>query len=96
MNILISDNWLSVGFSIAIALCTAAIVGWILISIISPNSLWWAIVFLASVCIYFVLSTFNSNENLMYFFLSSSKGGVLGVAIIAILKLKAKKNDDVH
>ncbi|MCD9500378.1 hypothetical protein [Photobacterium carnosum] len=93
MDILVGDNWLSIGLSIAIALCTVAIIGCILISIISPNSLWWAIVFLISICIFFVSKTFNSHENLMYFVLSSSGGGFIG---IAIQKLKQKKNVVVH
>ncbi|KIE22704.1 hypothetical protein SE23_01310 [Vibrio sinaloensis] len=88
MESVIENGWLNFGVSLLIALSVCFAIELLLKKVLKPKGLWWVFILIFSVCIFLVASTLNSNESFFYWFISSAKWALVGVAGLSIAKLR--------
>ncbi|PSW53487.1 hypothetical protein [Photobacterium leiognathi] len=90
MGKLLENEFLSVTISLVVALCVCHIVQQFLLKVFQPKGLAWVFILLASICIFLVASTFSPNESYFYWFISSAKWAMVGIAGLAIREIQEK------
>ncbi|EGQ8071002.1 hypothetical protein G5Y10_004296 [Vibrio parahaemolyticus] len=88
MESLIESGWLNFGVSLLIALSVCFAIELFLKKVLKPKGLWWLFILIFSTCIFLVASTLDSNESFFYWFISSAKWALVGIAGFSIAKLR--------
>ncbi|EJB8445146.1 hypothetical protein MW350_004684 [Vibrio parahaemolyticus] len=88
MDNLFESVWLNFGVSLLIALSVGFAIEVFLKKVLKPKGFWWVFILLFSACIFLVASTLSSNETFFYWFISSAKWALVGIAGLSIAKLR--------
>ncbi|ELV8627196.1 hypothetical protein [Vibrio cidicii] len=88
MERLFENELLNVSVSLFIALAVCYVIQLLLTKVFQPKGLGWVLILFASICIFLVASTVNSNESYFYWLISSAKWALVGIAGISIQKIQ--------